>query len=249
VDAGGVLYVRSSAAASGTVVSSGGGLIVSSGGVADGLSLLSGAELTDDGTVSGSGTLAGVLLGTGTIVETGGGDLLLSGDGNKFAGAAVISGGTVELGTSDALGGASVQFVEPSTGSAVLRIDAADAPKAGGAFADTLSNFDGANEDIDLASIPYVSGASATVAGPTLTLTDGGKTYAFDIAGGVAAAYPVLSDGHGGTLIDPQVALFVQTAAALAPSTAASTALVSSASTLGQSPLLHATASAGAGHI
>jgi hypothetical protein len=58
----------------------------------------------------------------------------------------------------------------------------------------------------------------------------------------------VYSDGHGGTLIDPSVALFAQTAAALAPSAAASTVLVSSASTVGQSPLLYATASAGAGH-
>jgi hypothetical protein len=89
----------------------------------------------------------------------------------------------------------------------VLQIDAADAPAAGGTFADIISNFNGANEEIDLPSIAYVSGASATVVGHTLVLKDGGKSYTFDIAGAVAGAYPVTSDGHGGTLIDPRAAL------------------------------------------
>jgi autotransporter passenger strand-loop-strand repeat protein len=253
VDSGGEAHVRSGALAASAVIFSGGGLVISAGGTASGLTLLSGGELTDDGTVafsgfSGAQTLAGILQGTGTIVETGGADLRLSGNGGRFAGHAVISGGTIELAAAHALGGGDVTFVEPAAGSAVLQIDAADAPAAGGTFADTISNFNGANEAIDLPSIAFASGASATVAGHTLVLTDGGKTYSFDLAGAVAGAYPVLSDGHGGTLIDPRVALFAQTAAALAPSTAAGTPLVSSASTIGQSPLLYATASAGAGH-
>ncbi|HUO12497.1 MAG TPA: hypothetical protein VMU37_07050, partial [Caulobacteraceae bacterium] len=77
--------------------------------------------------------------------------------------------------------------------------------------------------------------------------------YKFKLAGGVAGAYPVLSDGHGGTLIDPtavdpQVTHFAQTAAAFAPSDAAKTALVSSTSPAAHTPFLHAAASAGAGH-
>jgi hypothetical protein len=140
-----------------------------------------------------------------------------------------------------------VDFAEPSTGSAVLQIDAADAPAAGGTFANTIYNFSGANEDIDLASIAFVSGASASVVGGVLVLTDGGKTYAFDLAGTVAAAYPVLSDGHGGTLIDPAVTRFTHNLAAFAPSDAAKTALVSSTSPTGQTPFAHAAASAGHG--
>jgi len=131
----------------------------------------------------------------------------------------------------------------------VLQIDAADAPAAGGTFANVISNFSGANEDIDLRSIAFVSGASATVVGSTLVLHDGGKTYTFDIAGTTAGAYPVLSDGHGGTLIDPKAVAFAQTAAAFAPLDAAKTALVSSASPTAQTPFAHATASATAGHI
>jgi hypothetical protein len=232
------------------MVSSGGGLVLSSGGTARALALLSGGKLTDDGTVaiSGPGTLAGILLGTGSIVETGGGDLLLSGDGAKFAGHAVISGGTIELGASHALGSGSVTFVEPATGSAVLQIDAADAPAAGGIFANIISNFNGANEEIDLPSLAYVAGASATVVGHTLTLTDGGKSYAFDLAGTVAGAYPVTSDGHGGTLIDPVAAplahagashaLFVQAMASLAPTAAPLGAFAANSATPAAVPLL-----------
>jgi len=157
----------------------------------------------------------------------------------------VISGGTIELGKSGQLGTGSVVFVEPSSGSAVLQIDAGDAPAAGGTFANTISNFSGANEDIDLRSIAFVAGASATVVGSTLVLHDGGKTYTFNIAGSTAAAYPVLSDGHGGTLIDPKAVAFAHTAAAFAPSDAAKTALVSSTSPSGLTPFLHATA----GHL
>jgi autotransporter-associated beta strand protein len=197
--------------------------------------------------IGGAGSLAGSLRGSGEIVQTGGGDLALDGDGSDFTGKAVISGGTIELAASRALGTGYVAFVEPATGSAVLQIDKADAPKAGGTFANTISNFSGANEDIDLTSIAYVSGASATVVGSQLVLSDGGKTYAFNLAGSTAGAYPVLSDGHGGTLIAPKAALFTQTAAALAPSTAGSASLVSGASSGRLTPLLNTTGSA-AGH-
>jgi hypothetical protein len=140
----------------------------------------------------------------------------------------------------------------------VLQIDAADAPAAGGTFANTIDDFSGANEDIDLRSIAYVAGASATVSGRVLMLTDGGKTYKFDLAGTTAGAYPVLSDGHGGTLIDPraapkpvdpQVLAFTHAAAGFAPSDAANAALVSSTAPAGLAPLLHATSSASAGHL
>jgi hypothetical protein len=136
--------------------------------------------------------------------------------------------------------------VAPTTGSAVLQIDAADAPAAGGTFANVISNFSSAHEDIDLSSIAFVSGASATVVGATLVLTDGGKTYTFKLGGGIGGAYPVLSDGHGGTLIDPRALAFAHAAAAFAPSDAATAALVSGASPSSQPPLLHAALSAGA---
>jgi autotransporter passenger strand-loop-strand repeat protein len=271
VSNGGEEVVSSGGLASATAIQSGGRLVVYAGGEASGLAELSGGLVVDDGEVrnSGAGSLDGKLEGSGAVVETGVGDLVLSGAGTEFGGAAVISGGTLELARAGALGTGSVTFVAPATGSAVLLIDAADAPAAGGTFANTISNFNGADEDIDLRSIAFVSGASAKIVGSTLVLTDGGKTYSFKIAGGVAGAYPVLSDGHGGTLIDPtaiasqpnrptavepqplvpKVIAFAQAAAALAPSGAANTAPVSATSPAGQTPFAHATASAGAGRF
>ena len=87
-------------------------------------------------------------------------------------------------------------------------------------------------------------------------LTDGGKTYSFQLTGTFNGAYPVESDGHGGTLIDPvpatahkaldpKVLGFAHAAAAFAPSDAANTALVSSTSPTAQTPFLHAAA----GHV
>ena len=159
-----------------------------------------------------------------------------------------------------AVGVSNIEFTEPATGSAVLQIDAADAPAANGTFANILHDFSGAHDDIDLRSIAYVAGASAAIVGSTLVLTEGATTYTFDIAGTTAGAYPVLSDGHGGTLIDPtaaaahkaidpKVLAFAHTLAAFAPADAANSALVSSTSPAGQTPFLHATASAGAGRL
>jgi len=248
-----VEYVSSGGADAGAVVSAGGKQVISSGGVATGLTLLSGGELVDDGEVriAGDATLAGILSGSGAVIETGGGTLLLSSYGDRdFAGKAAISGGTIELATVGALGSGYAQFVEPSTGSAVLQVDAADAPKAGGTFVNTIDDFSGANEAIDMRSIAFVAGAFATLTGSTLVLHDGGKTYTFDVAGSTATTYSVIGDGDGGTLIDPPasdpaVARFAQTAAAFAPREAAKTALVSSTASVAQTPFAHATASAG----
>jgi autotransporter passenger strand-loop-strand repeat protein len=247
VSSGGILYVLASGRTDETVVSSGGEEVVSSGGGALRLSLASGGVVVDDGEVriGGAGTLDGTLTGSGAIVQDGTGDLVLGDSGAGFSGKAAIESGTVELASAGALGTGYVQFVEPATGSAVLQIDAADAPAAGGTFANVISNFSGAHEDIDLRSIAFVAGASATISGSTLVLSDGGKTYKFKLEGGVAGAYPILSDGHGGTLIDPQVARFAHTAAAFAPSDAATAALVSSTSPIARTPFLHAAASAG----
>jgi autotransporter-associated beta strand protein len=246
---GGTEYVFSRGVTVAPTVSSGGHETVSVGGFASGITLLSGGVLTDDGEtrIVGGGTLAGTLSGAGSLVVAGAGDLLLSGSGAAFAGRALIEGGTLELAKSGALGTGFVEFAAPASGSAVLQIDAADAPAAGGTFANVLSNFSAAGEDIDLPSIAFVAGAAtnAKIVGSTLVLTEGGKTYKFTVAGSTAGAYPVLSDGHGGTLIDPEAARFAQTAAAFAPPPAAKTALARGSAT-GQTPFLHAAVSAGA---
>jgi len=258
VSSGGLDYLYSGGVGEDATVSSGGRETISSGGGAIGLTMLSGGVTIDDGEVriTGAGTLDGTLEGSGAIVQDGTGDLALGDAGTSFSGKLAIEGGSAELASAGALGTGYVQFVEPSTGSAVLQIDAADAPAAGGVFANTIDDFSGAHEDIDLRSIAFVAGASATVVGSTLVLSDGGKTYKFTLEGGIASAYPILGDGHGGTLIDPtaapraigpQALAFAHTAAAFAPSDAATAAPVSGASPIGQTPFLHASASAGHG--
>jgi len=244
---GGIDQVGSGGAAFGDVVSNGGSEAIASGGYGLNLAVLSGGFLTLDGEVriAGAGTLDGTLTGSGAVVETGGGDLVLGGSGATFAGKAAISGGTIELASVGAIGGGYVQFVAPSTGSAVLQIDAADAPLAGGSFANVISNFSGDGEEIDLTGLTFVTGATAGVKGSILTLNDGGNTYSFDLAGAVGASYTVTSDASGGTVIDASTALFIQAAAAFAPVDAATAVLASSISSTAQTPFAHATASAG----
>jgi hypothetical protein len=133
------------------------------------------------------------------------------------------------------------------SGPEILQIDAADIPAAGGVLENILSNFADTNAGIDLRGLTYVAGASAVVDGSTLELSDGGKTYGFDLDGDATARYAVTSDGHGGVLINPAVTLFAQAAAALAPTAAAKTALASATAPVAQTPFAHAMASAGAG--
>jgi autotransporter-associated beta strand protein len=222
------------------------------------MTLLAGGTLVDDGQVllTSSKTFAGSLSGSGDLTVSGTGDLILNGAGSAFTGHAVISGGTIELATSGAIGTGSVVF-GAGTASETLRIDAADAPAAGGTFANTIYHFSGSNDFIDLPSIAFVSGANATVSGSTLVLTDGGETYKFKLAGTIGGSFRVTSNGHGGTLIDPEALTpkvidpkalaFAHAAAAFAPSHAAIAALASGTSSAGSTPFLHAIALAGAG--
>jgi autotransporter passenger strand-loop-strand repeat protein/autotransporter-associated beta strand protein len=246
VSDGGAEDVLSGGLALETVVSSGGSELVLASGVASGLSLLSGGELVDDGAVrvAAARTFRGAVSGSGALAVLGNGDLVLSGAGSAFAGSAVINGGTVELATSGAIGTGSVVF-GAGTASETLRIDAADAPAAGGTFANVISNFSGTHDYIDLRNIAYVSGASATVSGGVLTLSDGGKTYKFTVSGSSGSVFPVTGDGHGGTLIDPQVAGFAQAAAAFSPTAAGPLSPISRGAASGLAEMLHATASAG----
>jgi autotransporter passenger strand-loop-strand repeat protein len=250
VSSGGTAYVMTAGVAGNVVVSSGGTLLISARAVVNGLVLNSGGKVFDAGTINiaGARTLSGALSGAGSIAETGASDLVLGGADAGFSGPAVISGGTIELAAAGAVGTGSVVFASP-TAAATLQIDAGDAPAAGGTFATTISNFSGANDDIDLRSVAFVAGASARVSGSTLVLTDGGATYKFKLAGSIVGSFPVVSDGHGGTLIDPRVVAFTQAGASFAPSAAANAPLSSSRTSSSLSLLVHAAGSAGAVHI
>jgi autotransporter passenger strand-loop-strand repeat protein len=248
ISSGGFEYVLSSGTANATVVGNGGTLVVSAGGVASGLTLSAGGQVTDLGqvTISGGHTLFGALSGGGSIVKTGGGVLTLSGASPSFSGTAVINGGRIELAGANALGTGVVMF--NTAAAAVLQIDAANAPGPGGLFANTLSNFSGPNDDIDLPSIPFAAGATATVSGSKLVLSEGGSNYKFKLAGSVAASYPVVNDGSGGTMIDPvdaRAATFLDALAGFA-APGVGTAAVSSGSVSSFVPAIQTGSTSGA---
>jgi autotransporter passenger strand-loop-strand repeat protein len=245
---GGTETVAAGGTTSATTVLSGGTEQVLSGGTASNVTVASGGVLADGGTVdiSVGKVLAGSLSGVGVIAETGSATLVLSGPGSGFSGQAQIGGGaTIELAGVQAIG-TGVAVFEGGTGAETLRIDAADAPAAGGTFANLVSNFAATNDAIDLTGLAFVAGASATANGSTLTLSDGGQNYLFSLAGSIGSSFAVSSDGHGGTLIDPRVAGFVQSLAGFSPPSAAIAAPVSAGGTSGFAEMLHATASAGA---
>jgi autotransporter passenger strand-loop-strand repeat protein len=229
-------------------VLSGGIVKVASGGLAVATTIDSGGTLIDNGTVVFSGstavTFGGTLSGSGSLVEEGTGSLVLSGVTSGFAGTLVLSGGTAELANAAGVGGGAVVWA--STGTATLKIDAADSPAAGSTFSSTLSNFDQIFDGLDLKGVAYVAGATAVLSGATLALTEGGKVHDFHLAGLGAATYSAATDGAGGTLIKadtaakvtlPAVGPFVQAMAGFGAEAAPAAALANSA-TAGVAPLL-----------
>jgi autotransporter-associated beta strand protein len=194
---------------------------VGSGATLEGTALSLVGNIDDRGTVqfdqATDGVFAHRIFGTGALVKAGAGALVLSGAGAGFSGQVQIGSGVIELASAQAIGTGAVAFVAGSAAE-TLRIDAADAPAAGGFFGNVVSGFSGANDVIDLSNLAYVSGASVSLSGHALVLHDGGKGYGFHLAGAIGAGFTVASDGHGGTQITAAVASFAQAAASLMPS-------------------------------
>jgi autotransporter passenger strand-loop-strand repeat protein len=201
VMAGGTIDVRSGASISGALVSSGGAIVVSSGGVLT-------APTVNGGVVFELGaTLAGTLVGSGSVTEAGG-ELVLS-SAAAFRGEVVISSGVVEFTAAGGAGSASVDF---AAGSARLVIKSADTPAAKSTFASELLNFSQDGDSVLLAGLADVGGSATAVAhGSTLVLTDGGKTYDFKLGGTIAPSF-VVTALDGGVLItaDPPAVTHVR---------------------------------------
>ena len=98
-----------------------------------------------------------------------------------------------------------------------------DTPASRATFASTLVDFRAAQDALDLQGVRYVSGATATLSGGKLLVTDGAYSAWFKLSGAEAATYEVTADSQGGTLIEaisPQVQAMAQAMASFAPSTA-----------------------------
>jgi autotransporter-associated beta strand protein len=184
--------------------------------------------LVDDGTVnfsessSGSASFSGTLSGDGTLVQSGAGILDVSGATSAFDGALIISAGEAALLTSNGLASGSIDF-QPGAVSAILQIGALDLPANGGTLAPTIEDFDNTLDGLDL-SLAYSAGATATVSGSTLMLSDGARTVYFKLGGTFASNFSVSTDGEGGTLVTPTYTqpamLFAQSIAAMSPARA-----------------------------
>jgi hypothetical protein len=161
-----------------------------------------GGSLPDGGgsqfVVAGSGT---VVLSTGLSVDT-----------------VAIDAGTFEIAQGGSVGNAVIAF---GSAPAALRIDAV--PANGSAFSSVLANF-GTGDAIDLSGLAYASGASASIAGGTLTVVSGMTTQTILLTGSTATGAQAISDGSGGVLVTPVVTSpvvsqdFVQAAALVVPS-------------------------------
>ena len=172
-------------------------------------------EFTNAGAlvVDNGGTLAvqpgDVFTNSGTVTVDAGGTLdiqYLNGFANS--GAVTDLGGVIEIGatvTGSGLislsNGSVVELQAGATGGTIsfasstdtLKLDTAD-------FGDTLQGFATAGV-LDLTSLGFTSGATATVAGTTLTVTDGGTMETFTLANapGDTTKFYVYADGAGGT--------------------------------------------------
>jgi hypothetical protein len=161
-----------------------------------------GGALPDGGgsqfVVAGSGT---VVLSTGLSVDT-----------------VAIDAGTFEIAQGGSVGNAVIAF---GSAPAALRIDAV--PAYGSAFSFVLANF-WTGDAIDLSGLAYASGASASIAGGTLTVVSGMTTQTILLTGSTATGAQAISDGSGGVLVTPVVTSpvvsqdFVEAAALVVPS-------------------------------
>ncbi len=187
------------------------------GSVVTDLVLYSGSVLLDNGianfdpvSISGAtgltADLDGTLSGRGLLYERGDGVLTQAGDASAFDGVAIISGGVIDLANATGFGKATIKF---DAAASTLTLQSAAEPASGDTFAETLFNFDKVSEGLDLEGQAFVSGATATLSGHTLTLVDGGYAASFTLRGtstsSYASSYLVTSDGTGGTLITPGV--------------------------------------------
>ena len=203
VGSGGVLSLASGGAEAGAVISAGGHETIASGANGDGDIILAGGMVVDNGLLffggGDSNDFAGRLTGAG-LVDVDQSLVDVKAVATGFTGTLAILSGVAELARATGIGAGKVAF-EATSGTTTLKLAAADVPANGAKFASPLVDFDSATKRVDLLGRGFVAGATASVSGSTLKLTDGSYSAVFGLAGVKASTYVVASDGHGGTLI------------------------------------------------
>ena len=192
--------------ASGTVVNSSGGVLVFSGGSASNPVVRSGGIVVDSGallfTNAGTATFGGILSAGGTVIEAGSGTLVLRGNLTAFSGTETISHGTLELASGGAAGSGTIVFAGTGT---KLKIDGTVMPT------NVISGFT-TGEIINLASIPFAAGDTATYSGTTLSIKNSGGTVLakLTIAGShTTSSFSLSADAVSGIDIKDPVTIIV----------------------------------------
>jgi hypothetical protein len=212
---GGTLNVGRTGSAFYGVVHSGGTLSLGRFAMAADITTSAGGRLVDQGTVgeSRTQTLAGALTGAGKVVVDAG-SLSLLGDDTGFSGTLAILSGGLSLTGDAGRGTGSIQFA------ASVQLSLADGaqPANGDTFSYKLENFAHTGDALALASLPYHSGAAATVSAGVLRVTDGVHVAYFALTGLIADAYVASEAADGSVRVEP--AKLAQAMAGLAPKTA-----------------------------
>jgi hypothetical protein len=209
VMAGASLTIEGGSLGSGTVTGGAGADGLAGNGAAFG----SGIFLQGDETIAlGTGQTAGQTTSvSGVIADEHGsvssdsnmGSLTIAGLGmvdltaaNTFAGGVTLDGGTLELGANSAAGSGAISF---AGGGVVLELDST--LTLDGTFANTLTNI-AIGDEIDLAGLTYVAGATSAVAsGGVLTVSNGTTSEQFTLSNAAASLFTVQNDGANGTLV------------------------------------------------
>jgi hypothetical protein len=178
------------------------GLIESAG--TGGLTVAS--AVIDNGTLqalAGTLALAGQVSGTGKAVVNGG--RLVFDAADTFKGGATIKSGVLELAVANGAGAGSITFAPPAGAAATLVLDTGATPFTAGVatFATPLVNF-GAGGFIDIAGLTFAAGATVSLAGAVMTVSSGGKTVKFTLAGALPTQLLVVAGPSGGVQINTE---------------------------------------------
>ena len=166
-------------AATGTILNSG-SLSVSDGAVITSTTLNGGTlDVLDEGTANAST----IHLGATELVETGG-----------VIGATTIAGGSLDL-KAGAISDDAITFSGPGT----LKIEQ-KVLSGTSTFASQIKDI-ALGDSIDLSGLSYTSGATASVSGSTLTVSNGAASESFALANASATHFGISKDSSGGILL------------------------------------------------
>ena len=141
-------------------------------------------------------TISNTITGDGAVGQIGGGKLTLSGH-NTYTGGTLLSIGSIDVTTTDALGTGHLTF-----DSGAQELDLESTAFTSGTFANVISGFS-SEDSIDIHGLGKATAASLSGSN-VLTLTGGTGTVHFNLDSGQdfsAHSFVVADDGAGGTLL------------------------------------------------